>query len=140
MLWDDHQSRCIGELSFRVEVRAVKLRRDKIVVVLEHKIYVYNFSDLKIVHQTDTVANPKGLCALSPPAPALVQAAPGPGPGCPPLAACPRPARCLPSAYPGCPLPALAGHALAAAPPLKAALPPPPAVPVIVTVSPSTDT
>ena len=44
MLWDDHQSRCIGELSFRVEVRAVKLRRDKIVVVLEHKIYVYNFS------------------------------------------------------------------------------------------------
>ena len=52
MIWDDHQARCIGELSFRVPVRAVKLRRDKIVVVLEHKIYVYNFSDLKIVHQT----------------------------------------------------------------------------------------
>lgn len=34
MIWDDHQSRCIGELSFRVEVRAVRLRRDKIVVVL----------------------------------------------------------------------------------------------------------
>jgi len=37
----------------------VRLRRDKIVVVLEHKIYVYNFADLKILHQTDTVANPK---------------------------------------------------------------------------------
>lgn len=77
MLWDDHQSRCIGELSFRVEVRAVKLRRDKIVVVLEHKIYVYNFSDLKIQHQVDTIANPKGLCALSPTQGNTVMACPG---------------------------------------------------------------
>jgi hypothetical protein len=38
MIWDDHQSRCIGELSFRVEVRAVRLRRDKIVVVGLYKL------------------------------------------------------------------------------------------------------
>lgn len=77
MIWDDHQSRCIGELSFRVEVRAVRLRRDKIVVVLEHKIYVYNFADLKILHQTDTISNPKGLCALSPTQDSTVMACPG---------------------------------------------------------------
>ena len=77
MIWDDHQSRCIGELSFRVPVRGVRLRRDKIVVVLEHKIYVYNFADLKILHQTDTVANPKGLCALSPAQGDAVMACPG---------------------------------------------------------------
>ncbi|WOH06856.1 hypothetical protein DCAR_0626285 [Daucus carota subsp. sativus] len=65
IIWDDHQSRCIGEFSFRSEVRAVKLRRDRVVVVLEHKIYVYNFMDLKLLHQIETVANPKGLCCLS---------------------------------------------------------------------------
>ncbi|XP_052208022.1 autophagy-related protein 18c [Diospyros lotus] len=65
VIWDDHQSRCIGEFSFRSEIRAVKLRRDCIVVVLEHKIYVYNFVDLKLLHQIETLANPKGLCSLS---------------------------------------------------------------------------
>lgn len=55
MIWDDHQSRFIGEFSFRSEARAVKLRRDRIVVVLEHKIYVYNFLDLKLLHQFETI-------------------------------------------------------------------------------------
>lgn len=66
MIWDDHQNRCIGELSFRSTVRAVKLRRDRVVVVLEFKIYVYNFADLKLVDQIDTCPNAKGLCALCP--------------------------------------------------------------------------
>ncbi|KAK1285767.1 Autophagy-related protein 18d [Acorus calamus] len=65
MIWDDHQSRCVGEFSFRSDVRGVKLRRDQIVVVLEHKIYVYNLTDLKLLHQIETVANLRGLCCLS---------------------------------------------------------------------------
>ncbi|KAJ0742712.1 putative transcription factor WD40-like family [Helianthus annuus] len=65
MIWDDHKSRCIGELSFRSEVRGVRLRRDRIVVVLEQKILVYNFADLKLLHQIETFANPKGLCEVS---------------------------------------------------------------------------
>ncbi|PKA57663.1 Autophagy-related protein 18a [Apostasia shenzhenica] len=77
MIWDDHQSRCIGELSFRSEVRAVRLRRDRIVVVLDHKILVYNFSDLKLVHQIETVPNPKGLCAVSQQQGSLVLVCPG---------------------------------------------------------------
>lgn len=77
VIWDDHQSKCIGEFSFRSDVRAVKLRRDRIVVVLEHKIYVYNFTDLKLLHQIETLYNPRGLCCLSHHANTSVLACPG---------------------------------------------------------------
>lgn len=66
MIWDDYQNKCIAELEFRSEVKAVKLRRDRIVVVLESKVYVYNFADLKLLHQLGTAPNPKGLVALCP--------------------------------------------------------------------------
>lgn len=77
MIWDDHQSRCIGELSFRSEVRGVRLRKDRIVVVLEQKIFVYNFADLKLMNQIETIANPKGLCAVSQAAGSFVLVCPG---------------------------------------------------------------
>nr|AGV54539.1 WD repeat domain phosphoinositide-interacting protein 3 [Phaseolus vulgaris] len=77
MIWDDHQSRCIGELSFRSEVKGVRLRRDRIVVVLAHKIFVYNFADLKVLHQIETIANPKGLCDLSHVSATMVLVCPG---------------------------------------------------------------
>ena len=78
MIWDDHQNRCIGELKFRNNVKAVKLRRDRVVVVLERKIYVYNFADLKLVDHIDTIMNPLGLCALCPNSNNMVLACPGP--------------------------------------------------------------
>ncbi|KAL3750100.1 hypothetical protein ACJRO7_011131 [Eucalyptus globulus] len=77
MIWDDHQSRCIGELSFRSEVKSVKLRRDRIVVILLQKIYVYNFADLKLLHQIETIANPRGLCVVSQSSGQMVLVCPG---------------------------------------------------------------
>lgn len=77
LIWDDHQSHCIGELAFRSDVRGVKLRRDRIVVVLEHKIYVYNLLDLKLLHQIETLSNARGLCCLSHQSNAFVLACPG---------------------------------------------------------------
>jgi WD40 repeat protein len=66
MIWDDHQNRCIGELSFRSEVKAVKLRRDRVVVALSQKVYVYRFSDLKLLDQINTIKNDAGLLAVCP--------------------------------------------------------------------------
>eukprot|EP01132_Coremiostelium_polycephalum_P002409 gene2409-2976_t len=80
MIWDDYQNKCIAKLEFKSEVKAVKLRKDRIVVVLENKVYVYNFSDLQLVHQLETTSNPKGLCAVSPGS-SNVLACPGLKPG-----------------------------------------------------------
>ena len=77
MIWDDHQNRCIGELSFRSEVKAVRMSRERVVVVLEYKIYVYNFADLNLLHTLETVSNPKGLCALCADSRLCVLACPG---------------------------------------------------------------
>ena len=106
MIWDDHQGRCIGELGFRsqvrlttillclnsmlelssrptcysptcLQVRAVKLRRDKIAVALEQKVLVYDFADLKLLHNIEALSNPNGLLALSAAAENTVLACPG---------------------------------------------------------------
>lgn len=38
----------------------------RVVVVLDNRIYVYNFADLRLIDAIDTCYNPKGICALSP--------------------------------------------------------------------------
>lgn len=40
------------------------MSRERVVVVLEYRIYVYNFSDLNLLHTIETISNPHGLCAL----------------------------------------------------------------------------
>ena len=81
MIWDDHQNRCIGELSFRAEVRAVRLRRDRIVVALDRRVYTYNFADLSLVDHLETADNPRGLCAVCAQPSNNVLAVPGAQPG-----------------------------------------------------------
>ena len=56
---------------------AVKLRRDRVVVVLSVKVYIYRFSDLKLIDQISTVSNPKGLISLCPDPSNNVLAIPG---------------------------------------------------------------
>src|SRR5947207_317868 len=47
MLWDDAAKKFTGELKFKSQVVGVQMLRQRIVVVLETKIYVYNLQDLK---------------------------------------------------------------------------------------------
>lgn len=53
------------------------MRRDRIVVALEHKVLSYNFADLKLLHQIETLGNSRGLLALSSTADSTVLACPG---------------------------------------------------------------
>ena len=78
MIWDDYENKCIGELMFKSQVHAVRLRRDRIVVVLNTKAFVYRFKDLKLIHEIKTVANPRGLVSQSVDAMSNVLALPGP--------------------------------------------------------------
>jgi len=65
LIWDDHQALCIAELSFHSEVKGIKLRKDRILVALEKKSFIYDFSDLSLISQLETYSNPSGLCAMS---------------------------------------------------------------------------
>jgi len=68
MIWDDYRAACIAELEFKSTkenvVRGVRLRRDRIFVILDKKVFVYNFADLKLLDEIETYDNPRGLCAV----------------------------------------------------------------------------
>lgn len=65
MLWDDNQSKCIGELKFKTAVKGVKMNKETIAVILLDRIYVYEFSNLKIRDAIETYNNETGICCLS---------------------------------------------------------------------------
>ncbi|KAI1315311.1 WD repeat domain phosphoinositide-interacting protein 3 [Mortierella claussenii] len=66
IIWDDQKNRGVIELEFRSEVKAVRLRREKFVVVLNNKVIVYSFDrNPTKLHVFETVDNDRGLVALS---------------------------------------------------------------------------
>ncbi|CAG8559757.1 4617_t:CDS:2 [Paraglomus brasilianum] len=56
----------ICELSFSSSILAVKLNRRRLIVVLETTIYIYDISNMKLLHDIHTSPNPNAICALSP--------------------------------------------------------------------------
>ena len=65
IIWDDYQNKGIAELEYETPVRAVKLKRDIIVVVTEKSVCVYDFRNLNLRQSFNTCLNPKGLIAVS---------------------------------------------------------------------------
>jgi autophagy-related protein 18 len=50
----------ICELNFPTTILAVRLNRRRLVVVLEEQIYVYDISNLRLLHTIETSPNPNG--------------------------------------------------------------------------------
>ena len=65
VIWDDHQAKVLSEMRFINNVKNVKLKRDKIFVVCENKIYVFNFRNFELIESIETFYNPKGLISVS---------------------------------------------------------------------------
>ncbi|OCH84781.1 WD40 repeat-like protein [Obba rivulosa] len=56
----------ICELLFPSSILAVKLNRKTLVVVLEVEIYIYDISNMRLMHVIETTPNPDAIIALSP--------------------------------------------------------------------------
>lgn len=65
LLWDDLKGIFIGELQFNEKVLSVLMRRDCIVVVLLHVIWVYDFPSLDVLYSIKTMENKNAICNLS---------------------------------------------------------------------------
>ncbi|ORZ27626.1 WD40-repeat-containing domain protein [Lobosporangium transversale] len=70
----------ICELTFPTSILSVKLNRKRLIVVLEDQIYVYDISNMKLLHTIETSPNPNAICALSPSSDNCYLAYPSPTP------------------------------------------------------------
>lgn len=55
----------ICELTFPTSILAIRLNRKRLVAVLEQQIYVYDISNMKLLHTIETSPNPNAVCDLS---------------------------------------------------------------------------
>lgn len=52
-------------MKYKSEIKGLKIRTDIIIVVLIDKIYVYNFSNVKLIDIIDAKSNIRGLCSVN---------------------------------------------------------------------------
>ena len=65
VILDDFERKNRTEISFNSPVRAIKLRKDMLVVVLDTKTFIFSFMNLKLIENIETGPNPYGLCGLA---------------------------------------------------------------------------
>ena len=64
IIWDDFENKIVSELKFTTCVKNVKLKKDKIFIVCEKKIFVFNFDNYENIDSFD-IDNKNGIIALN---------------------------------------------------------------------------
>ena len=66
ILWDEYQTKVLYEFKFTSNIKNIKLKKDKIFIVCEQKIYVYSLDkDYKIIEIIETCDNVKGVIGIN---------------------------------------------------------------------------
>ena len=65
IIWDDHERKNRTEITFNSVIKAVKVRKDMLVIVLELKTFVFSFHTLQLIEQVETATNALGLCGIA---------------------------------------------------------------------------
>jgi WD40 repeat protein len=65
ILWDDYQAKVISELSFNSYIKNVKMKKDKIIIVCDTKIYLFNLLNFQNIDTLDTFENISGIIAIT---------------------------------------------------------------------------
>ena len=64
-LWDDHKAKEMSEMRFTSHAKNLKMKSDRILVLTEEKIYVFNFNTSELVDSLETKSNNKGIISIS---------------------------------------------------------------------------
>jgi len=65
IIWDDHQKKSLSELKFSQDVLNLKLRKDKIVIVCQEKIYIFNLNSFQSIDIIETGENIHGVIGIN---------------------------------------------------------------------------
>ena len=64
-IWDDSSNKVIGEINFFNNIKNIKLKKDKLFVINDVNIFVFDLKTLENIEIINTYDNPKGLFSIN---------------------------------------------------------------------------
>jgi WD40 repeat protein len=65
ILWDDYQTKVLNEFKLTSSVKNLKLKKDKIIIVCEQRIYIYSTDKYKLTETIETFKNEVGAIGIN---------------------------------------------------------------------------
>ena len=65
ILWDDYQTKVLNEFKLTSSVKNLKLKKDKIIIVCEQRIYIYSTDKYKLIETIETFKNEIGAIGIN---------------------------------------------------------------------------